>query len=60
GHTDKKTVGQPFADPKVCNQFVTCGSDGKPYTGQCPAGTYYDVKLTTCTAAAKSACGDRK
>ncbi|KAJ2829404.1 hypothetical protein GGI24_002143, partial [Coemansia furcata] len=60
GHTDAKTVGMPFAHPTVCNQFITCGSDGKPYVGLCPGGTFYDTVLTTCTAAAKSACGDRK
>ncbi|KAJ2471566.1 hypothetical protein GGI02_002181 [Coemansia sp. RSA 2322] len=60
GHTDAKTVGMPFAHPNICNQFLTCGSDGKPYVGTCPAGTFYDIKLTTCTAAAKDSCGSRK
>ncbi|KAJ1801525.1 hypothetical protein LPJ59_000199 [Coemansia sp. RSA 2399] len=60
GHTSKDTVGMPFEHPSVCNQFLTCSADGKPYVGNCPAGTYYDVTLTTCTAAAKSSCGDRK
>ncbi|KAJ2851059.1 hypothetical protein IWW36_001406 [Coemansia brasiliensis] len=60
GHTDKNTVGQPFAHPTVCNQFLTCGSDGKPYVGQCPGGTYYDIKLTTCTAAAKASSESMK
>ncbi|KAJ2557270.1 hypothetical protein EV175_001448 [Coemansia sp. RSA 1933] len=60
GHTSKDKVGQPFEHPTVCDQFLTCSADGKPYVGQCPAGTYYDVTLTTCTAAAKSSCGKRK
>ncbi|PIA14403.1 hypothetical protein COEREDRAFT_82799 [Coemansia reversa NRRL 1564] len=60
GHTDKDTVGMPFAHPTICSQFITCGLDNKPYIGNCPAGTYYDIKLTTCTAAAKSSCGNRK
>ncbi|KAJ2879776.1 hypothetical protein GGI21_003456 [Coemansia aciculifera] len=60
GHTDAKTTGMPFAHPTVCNQFLTCSADGTPYVGLCPAGTFYDIKLTTCTAAAKDSCGDRK
>ncbi|KAJ2745631.1 hypothetical protein GGI20_002014 [Coemansia sp. BCRC 34301] len=60
GHTDAKTAGMPFAHPTVCNQFLTCSADGTSYVGQCPAGTYYDIQLTTCTAAAKDSCGDRK
>ncbi|KAJ2874708.1 hypothetical protein H4R27_006469, partial [Coemansia aciculifera] len=54
------TAGMPFAHPTVCNQFLTCSADGTPYVGQCPAGTFYDIALTTCTAAAQSSCGDRK
>ncbi|KAI8319656.1 hypothetical protein GQ54DRAFT_264951 [Martensiomyces pterosporus] len=60
GHTDPNTVGMPFAHPYICNLFLTCGSDNKPYVGTCPGGTYYDTKLTTCNAAAKASCGDRK
>ncbi|KAJ1643528.1 hypothetical protein J3B02_004585 [Coemansia erecta] len=60
GHTGKDTLGKPFAHPTMCGYFVTCGSDGKAYLGTCPAGTYYDIKLTTCTGEAKSSCGDRK
>ncbi|KAJ1933973.1 hypothetical protein FBU59_005846 [Linderina macrospora] len=60
GHTDKDTVGMPFAHPTICSQFITCGSDKKPYIGNCPAGTYYDLTLKTCTAGAKASCGDRK
>ncbi|KAJ1663178.1 hypothetical protein IW140_005656 [Coemansia sp. RSA 1813] len=60
GHTSKDKVGQPFEHPSICNQFYTCSEDGKAYVGNCPAGTYYDIALTTCTAAAKSSCGKRK
>ncbi|KAJ2805974.1 hypothetical protein H4R21_001055 [Coemansia helicoidea] len=60
GRTDDKHVGQPFADPAVCNQYFICGGDGKRYTSTCPAGTYYDTTLNNCSEAAKAACGERK
>ncbi|KAJ1990423.1 hypothetical protein GGI25_003533 [Coemansia spiralis] len=60
GHTSKDKVGQPFAHPQFCNKFYTCSADGIAYVGNCPASTYYDIKLTTCTTDAKKQCGDRK
>ncbi|KAJ2375003.1 hypothetical protein IW150_002785 [Coemansia sp. RSA 2607] len=59
GHTDKKTAGMPFAHPAVCNWFITCSSDGTPYVGVCPGGTFYDLKLTTCNIESQKACGSR-
>ncbi|KAJ2658447.1 hypothetical protein IWW48_004027 [Coemansia sp. RSA 1200] len=60
GHTSKDKIGQPFAHPTQCTQYITCSEDGKPYVSNCPGGTYYDTKLSTCTIDAKASCGDRK
>ncbi|KAJ2247000.1 hypothetical protein GGI13_005223 [Coemansia sp. RSA 455] len=49
------TPSMVAAADKICQ-----GHTDAKTAGQCPAGTYYDIALTTCTAAAQSSCGDRK